>query len=265
MKIIWGSLIISILLFLLPAQGYSLSISPPTVVLQTSPGETRTSVINVFNEKGIGHYKISVYATDIGFDKKGQRIFKRPGGFPNSFAKNIKISPEEFEITDRKGKDVKITLEVPKDIVGGHQSIVFFEATPIPSKFKKKQRMLVRTRLGATILHEIKGTVNLKSRIRSINVSPPTAAKSMGFNLEVVNDGNTHFYGSAIIAVLNNDDHYIGNINIPKTLILPGRTQKLSGEWKGNLKDGKYHALVTYQYGEDKNVTIDKVFDFKNQ
>jgi hypothetical protein len=257
-------LVVFFSIFFYSPKVYSLSISPPTLILQTAPGETKTSVINIFNEKGIGHYKINVFATDIGFDKKGMRVYKRPGGLPNSFAKNIKISPEEFEINDLQGKAVKISLEVPKDIKGGHESMVFFEATPIPKNFSMRSRMLVKTRMGAIILHEIKGTELLKSRIRSVVINPPSSLKPMVFRVEVVNEGNTHFYGSAIIAVMNKDNQYIGNINIPKMLILPGRTENLTGEWKSNLKDGKYHALVTYQFGNDKNVTIDKLFDFKN-
>ncbi len=264
MKIIIYYLLFISFLLLFQNKSEALTISPYSVSIETDAGNSGTSSVRIIND-GSGNFEIKAYALDIGFDKSGKKIFRPVGGFDYSVAKFVKISPERFNLKDNEAKEVKISVSMPHDSIGGKQAMVYFEASPVlPGNIQKKSaRISLAMRLGVLVLHETKGTVNVKSRIKNVNVLPISETEPLSLDLEVTNEGNTHILASGVAAIMKDDYTFIGKIDFNKSIVFPNRTKTLRGEWNGNLSPGQYHAIITYQYGEDKNVVIDKVFEIK--
>ncbi len=241
----------------------ALTISPHTVVIQTDSGQAGTTVINVINE-GNATYQVNSYPWDIGFDKNGNRIYKPIGSFNYSIAKYVKINPEKFILKSKESQEVKVSIMLPKDMSGGNQAIAFFEAIPIDNlKVIKSDKLKMGIRLGGLLLQETKGTIKLASKIKKVDVILPTSTKPLILKLNVSNEGNSHIFASAMVAIMGINDTYIGQLSLNKILIFPKKNDTLIGTWNGVLSKGFYHALITYQYGEDKNIVIDKTIEVK--
>lgn len=245
-----------------PTPAFSLTISPATIELETEPGVSKTFTIFVKNDESI-KVTINPSIQEIGFDKNGNKIYRPIGSFPSSIARYITYPNTPFELEPKQSKQVNMSITVPKGIIGGNSAVAFFHAIPyFPPSLKIVTRVGMAIRLGATIIQETRGSIIVKSRIKSADFIAGTSGKLPALELKVLNEGNTHIYGSAIVAVIGKDESFLGTFNIPELLIFPGKEGNLKGEIKINLQPGSYHALITYQY-KDKAITIDKPFDIK--
>jgi hypothetical protein len=256
----------SLVLFLL----FSFSLSAPAFVitpyvinLETEPGQPGTGLINVLNDD---NKTCSIKATvmDMYTDKKtGQRLYKPVGKGPSP-AKYIKVTPETFVLKAKESKEVKVSVEMPKEMTGGNYAIAIFDSTPFVEKGKPKtSRIVFGLSLGTYILHETKGTVKAASKVKKIDIIPPTDTKPLVLKMMVENAGNTHIIPTATAAIMDDKEQYKGQLSTKERLILPGDTGEIEGEWEGSLSPGTYHALITYQYKPDKVITINKVFEIK--
>jgi hypothetical protein len=256
-----GLFLILLCVILFPLKAFALTLSPATVKLETEPGVAQTFKLKVTNE---GKKKIVVIPSveEIGFTKKGKKIYLPIGSYPFSIAKYINLPKNTFELNPDETREINCSINVPKGINGGNRAIVFFSGEPyVPPSVKYKSRVKMAVKLGATILQETRGTTVIKSRIKDAIVSIK-ADKSLSMALRVLNEGNTHFYGSATVAILGKDDTFIGTLEMPQTLVFPGREGILRGKLNMKIAPGYYNALITYQF-KDKNITINKPFLIK--
>lgn len=242
---------------------YAITIIPATAIVDGLPGQTKIHKIHFINNTKFG-CSVSVNATDISFNTKGIRVFTPPGRQANSISKNIKISPESFELKSGEDKDIVLNIKIPQSLKGSDDSMIFFTATPtITDIAGKKSKLSIETSLGSLVMIGSINTKIIKSKIKNVEINYSSKNKPLNFNMEVLNTGNCHIEGSAIVAIFNDKDKFISTFNIHKRIIYPGQKDLMTGEWKGRLDKGQYHALVTYQYGEDKNIVIDRVFNIK--
>ena len=243
------------------SNAYSITLIPATAKIEGNPGDIKVHNIQFVNDSKIT-CDIDVKASEIDFNSKGVRIYNNVSNKKN-IIKNITFSPTNFVLKPGESKNVNLNVKIPEGLKGSDDSMIFFTASPVyVDKYGKKSKMLIETSLGSLIMIYAKDTEIIKSKIKSANISS-IKNKSLLANLEVVNQGNCHIEGSGNIAVFSEDDKFITSFNIPKSIIYPGQNASLKGELKTKLNKGNYHALITYQYGEDRNVVIDRPFEIK--
>lgn len=260
------TLFFSMVLATVQNAAHALGISPYIVDLKTDNGKDGVKTIKVFNDSKLT-YSLKMYAHDIGFDKNGNKTHFPPVG-ADSTAKYLEILPKNLVLNPNESKEVKVIVKTPENWKGGKQSLVFFDAKPDVPKLsptdKKKisARLELNLSLGALILHEINGTTQVKSRIVKADISPKKKGKKLDISINVENEGNTHVKTSGFVSILDKDSNFIGKVELPNLVLFPNKTETLNTVWEGQkLKEGLYHALITYEYGEDKSVIIDKTFN----
>lgn len=262
-KLLLSSTIISCLSLLYSLNADSITISPATKVIETQPGVAQTFSIKILND---GNEKASIecYMSDLDIDKNGNKIFKPVGTTKNSVAKYINIAePKKFILGVNETKEVLLSINVPKGIIGGNKAIAFFQAKPVNDTLNGK-KLIMSVRAGATILQETAGTTDIKSRITSVDVEEPSNVSPLKLKMKVKNEGNTHVTATGTVAIVDSNESFIGTMDLSKTIVYPNREAVLEGRLINNtsLKSGMYHALITYQY-RDKSISIDKVFYIK--
>ncbi|MFN8673595.1 MAG: hypothetical protein U0457_16100 [Candidatus Sericytochromatia bacterium] len=259
-------LICSIAIILnLSQQAKALSISPYIVDIATESGKEGNKTIKVLNDSNTT-YNLKMYAHDIGVDKNGKKTHFPPST-DDSVAKYVDIIPKNLVLKPNESKEVKVIIKTPENWKGGKQSIVFFDAKPevnLNQKLDKKKisaKLELSLSLGALILNEVKGTTVVKSRIVKADIVPKKNGKKLDILLDVDNTGNTHVKASGFVSIFDQNEAFIGRVDLPNSIVLPGKTESLNSRWEGDkLKSGTYHALITYEFGDDKNMIIDKSF-----
>lgn len=243
----------------------ALGISPYVVDMLTESGQDGNKTIKVFNDSPVT-YNLKMYAHDIGFDKNGKKTHFPPTN-DDSIAKYVDIIPKNLVLKANETREVKVIVKTPANWKGGKQSLVFFDARPEVAENEKTDKKKINAKLelslslGALILNEIKGTTVLKSRIVKADILAKKNGKKVDVLVSVDNTGNTHLKASGFVSIMDENDMFIGRVDLKNTIVFPGKTEVLTSRWEGEkLKSGTYHALITYEFGEDKNVIIDKAF-----
>lgn len=241
---------------------FSLAISPFFTVIETESGNSGTKIVQVINEYDTD-YEINASLMDISFDEKGNRLIKPIGSFPNSVAKYLRVTPNKFILKGKETKEVQVSIQVPKDSIGGRQAMVYFEGTPVISEnfAQKSKKIKMAIRLGLLVLQQTKGTVITKSRITDVNISLPSKSKPLIIKMNVLNQGNSHIEATGTAAIIKQDDTFIGKVDFNNMIIFPNRSKTLTAEYLGKIEKGFYHILITYMYSPDKSVVIDKSFE----
>lgn len=265
MKNMLKVMLLACMIFGLGQNANALGISPYIVDILTESGQEGSKTIKVFNDSNVT-YNVKMYAHDIVVDKNGKKGHVPPTG-SDSAAKYVEILPKNLLLKPNESKEVKVVLKTPQSWKGGKESIVFFDAKPevvSNEKVDKKKisaKLELSLSLGALILSEVKGTTVVKSKIVKAEVTPRKSGKKVDILLNVDNTGNTHVKSSGFVSIVDENNAFIGKADLPNTIVFPGKTETIVSRWEGSkLKSGIYHALITYEYGDDKNVIIDKSF-----
>lgn len=231
----------------------ALTLSPATQRIQALPGEAKTWQTRVFNEGGQA-VMVTPSLSDWNYDARGQKIFRPAGTFPFSVTPYLKMDGNPFLLQPRQSRLVTLQLNVPEGHLGGYHGMAFFHAVPhTPDQGKNQVKMAVR--LGSTILYENPETTVIGSRITAAEVSYQKAARTVNFALTVLNEGNTWVESSAVVAVLDASENFVGSFKVPRQIVLRGQSATLKKQWKQSLQPGTYQVLITYQY-RGKSITI---------
>lgn len=247
--------------FIITFDSHSLTVSPFLLDIETEKGKIGSEKIKLINDSD-SEQEIKVTLVDVEFDKKGNKIMRPPGTLKNSIAQYVKITPEKLILKAQESKEVVLSIDVPETSVGGKYCIAYFESLPVVVG-KNQKKMSLGVKLGVVVLQKTKGTVITKSRIVSIDIDQPSESKPLVMKLTIINQGNAHIKASATAAIMTEDDNFIGRIDFTNGYLVQNITKTLTGEFGGNIQPGKYHALITYEYAEDKNIVIDKHFEIK--
>lgn len=249
--------------FLLPLNSHAITILPATKIIETESEKPETFSIKIYNES-IEKNLIYVYVSDFDVDKNNNKIFKPIGSTRNSISKYLKIvEPSSFFIEPKENKEVFFNLTVPKNILGGNKSMVFFQSKLADDNTlnKNSKKMIMSIRAGATILQESKGSTNIKSTISKIDVIKPLGSQNLVIKIKIKNDGNTFINTSGTISLVRDDDSYISSTSLEEKIIYQNMESTVNGNFTSirSLEPGSYHALITYKY-RDKTISIDKAF-----
>ena len=104
----------------------TLSLDQPSVYLDTDRGAATTHKVRLSNS-GEDNLRLKIYAQDWQYTEDGAKEFLPAGSTPYSCANWLKLSAETLTIPANSSKEVTFELRTPKDAVGGHQAVIFFE------------------------------------------------------------------------------------------------------------------------------------------
>ena len=276
----------------------SLKISPHTLELKVKRGEIISEKIRILNQSG---FPIPIIAKPINFgaeEETGDMFFYDHGEDSSFEPRNwIKVEEPNFILSAGETETVNFSIKIPEDInPGGYYATIIFEPQLPPTYFKKGQPKAI-PKIGAILLFsvEIEGLAKnsepmaiaefnipekfhlkkledfLKNIIRLI---PSAQAKKekrfsivetsqLQFDLLIKNNDIYHIKPSGKLAIHSGNNKTIGETEIPKTTILPGKSRKIPVEFNPeipamikklpgsipnfiskNLFFGKYHASL---------------------
>lgn len=243
----------ALLLLLVALPAPALTLSPAVVTLATKPGQAKTFSVRVHNESP-QTVQVTPSLQDWQYDARGKKVFRPAGTTSFSLAPYLELNTTPFLLETGKSRVVSLSAKVPAGKLGGHHTMLFFHAVPYVSPLSGQHaRVMMAIRLGATLLQESPEALVIKSRISDFSVS--SGPKGTEARLLVENQGNTWLDASAVVAVTDAQDRFLGSFKLPLRYLLRGQKGELAARWPRALAPGNYRFLVTYQF-RGKNTTI---------
>lgn len=229
----------------------ALVLSPAILSFQTEPNQTKSATVRVYNDSR-QTMQITPSFQDWEYSGKGQKVFRPAGSLPFSLVPFLEMNQAPFLLEKGQNRLVSVKAQVPSNQLGGHHAMLFFLATPYlpPSQ---QSRLQIAVKLGATLLQENTDSAVIRSRIKNLDIK--AEAQGITTILEVENQGNTYLNASGQVAVVDQQNRFIGSFKLPQRYVLRGSSSTLKTTWKQVLKPGEYRFLITYQY-RGKSTTI---------
>jgi len=238
-------------LFVREASAISIGVDKPHINIISDPGTTDSGVIQVKNK---GEVPISVRVTmaDWTYDKEGERVFKKPGTTFLSCSDWIDIAPKEALVPANGALDFSYNITTPKDAMGGHYAVIFFNASGMEEedKFKAMGIKLVG-RIGTVVYQETRGKTNKIGSVPYFKIIKPKKNEPLLAEYKFKNEGNAFIRFKGTLSIMDKDGTLYGNAESKKDVgTLPGDVREDAIKWFGSLPKGDYDLILTVDMGE---------------
>ncbi|HAR64536.1 MAG: hypothetical protein DKM50_09985 [Candidatus Margulisiibacteriota bacterium] len=253
------SLIVIIILAQNVAGAFSFNIDKPGTYLSSKSGKVINGTVVVANT-GKDTLYFKSYIADWKILPDGSKAFYPAGSTGLSSAPWLSIYPKEFAVEPLGKEKISYIMTVPKNAVGGHYSVIFFETY---DKNNTKNNILFSGRIGSIIYHQVEGTEKIDANLTDVFVDYKNGKRTVSYMFE--NMGNIFLLVKPSLAILNDRGQVAFRESMDKFGVLPGqkivRTYKVSQK----LPDGDYTALITTEYGKEDFKVVEKEFRSINQ
>lgn len=298
-------------------QEIKLLVSPELFELSVERNEILADKIKIYNQSEVP-IPIQVKVTNFGAQEESGTItfFEEPApreGQEDDISYNprkwIRIENPDFILDSGETEEVRFLIEVPENAEpGGHYAVVLFEPQ-LPSYYFQEGQLPAIPIIGVLVLLSIKveglnrpeeiltivefsipEKFHLKNLERFLgfvsealavekNIFSIMETSHLSFTLRIKNNDIYHIKPKGNLIISKNNDKIVGETEIPKTTILPGKTRQFPVEFKPKLPEklekylpdaisnfisqnllwGKYtaHLLLTTDYGK-----IEKSIEF---
>ena len=224
-----------------PLARAAVSVSPPRVVLQAKPKETRVGFFTVENT-GDEPLTIKVEPEDWSGGMGGKR-----GAVPW-----LRVKPTNLVLGKGKSARVKFTVRVPAGASGELRAQVFFTT-------ESGGGISMRSRLGAIIYVGVEGTERIEGSLTHTELFYTAATPGVATpdRLEVVmrihNRGNAHIVPEGTIVLRDQEGRTVATIPLPPGWgLLPNEEDTYHAIGHGvHLKPGVYTVDITVECGND--------------
>ena len=229
----------------------AIEISPPSQELDVDPGET-VQFTTIVRNNGNVSYPLNVRIEDFTASGDAGQVSLIEDG-PWSIASWATIEPSEFSLDPKDEQKVTITLNVPKqDIGGGKYGAVVFSRKGEGSE----NATSVSQEIASLFLLRISGPVN--EHIKILNFTAPSFVEfgPVPFEMNFENTGNVHVKVTGIISVMNVLGKKVDDIIIPPTNVFPKAKRIVTSTLDNIFLIGPYQAVAIIYYGTDnKSIT----------
>lgn len=214
------------------AAGFNYNISPPSVAVETIPGEPITVDIRIQNE---GTTTENITTKLMKFTPQGD------SGIPDlrnlestdDFGRWATISPATFAAEPNVWETVHLTIKPPKTAAFGYYYAIQFSRAE-SSQIKERGKYNVVGSIASLVLLDVKAA----GAVRKVNVAEfSTKAKvqeflPVNFNVKLKNVGNTHVGVRGTISISKNGKQ-VGQIDVnsSKGYILPNSFRNFTTSW----------------------------------
>ena len=228
-----------------------IQVDPPKAFLTIPAGRSGSGKLTVRNPSDEA-IKVKIYAQDWKYAAvhNGTKEFFPLGTLPLSCGNWITLSLSELDIPAEGQQDVYYTVKVPKESVGGHYGVLFFESTmskPIPSG---SVTLGLVVRLGAIFYVETADNSTRTAEIGNFSLKKAANSKQLDIGLDMKNTGNTDIISKGTLHLINNKGVVFMRSTLNKVYTLPTETARLTGSWKEPLPKGTYDAILTIDIGK---------------
>jgi len=239
-----------------PANAQTLGLAPAEVQYKFKPGQPFQFDLSVSND-GDSPVVMQVDVTDLWYNDKNEKTFGPPGSSPRSAANWIEFVPRRFVAPAHGTGKVRVVVTPPFQVSGGYYAVVFVTSKPelVQAATAEKKAVYANIRLGSLILLTAEKTEDYKIDVSDVRFTPPSAARRLEADFLVSNNGNTHVFPNARIAILNSAHNLIAVTEGEDKRYLPQQRDRLSVSWGGTLSPGNYTAILSVVYGEGKIYT----------
>lgn len=240
------------LLFFMVSDGQAgVRIDKPKIRLSIAPGAFESGEIKVENT-GKESVDIHMYLEDwVYVSPDGGKTFKPKGTEKLSCSNWITFYPADMSLKPGAEQMVRFTVSVPKEAVGGHYSVLFFETTggdaPMTDPEGNNITVKILNRLGALFYVEPTGTINKSATLDGLSITLNRNDLSVAGNFH--NTGNTDLTAEGTFNVLDAEGFVYARGTFDEVYTLPGDQGPVSAVASTvNLKPGSYDMLISLEY-----------------
>ena len=247
-----------------PSEAATIRISTPRVELELSPGETYSGEI-IAENPGEEEVKAKLYLEDWAYSPggTGEKKFTPVASTPLSASKWITFSPTDEVIKPFGRITARYTVTVPAEAKGAYFSVFFFETLLGTATDEEGVNVLVAGRIGALFFIQIKGTVDRKGEIKSVDLKAPEGNKPLEVSTTFQNSGNVDIVLGGNFLIMDADGKIQGRGDLNKIYTFPGSAETGNTQWVGRLPKGSYQVLLTYDLGKGKNLVEERTLVVK--
>ncbi len=228
-------------------------LTPAMVVRTFKPGQALEVELDVSNGSASPILMRGI-AMDFWYNDKNEKVFAAPGSMPHSASNWIEFVPRLFMVPAEGSAKVKMIVTPPADASGSYYSVAFLESKPELTRpaTSEKKALFTNIRLGALIMLAAENSENYKVEISDAKFSPPGPNRDLTLDFLLDNQSNTHVFPRSELALLNADHDLVAKGEGEIKRFLPQQKDRMSVSWNGTLPPGRYTAILTVVYGNDK-------------
>ncbi len=242
-----------------PSHAISLRIDTPKVQLELAPGQVYTGEIVVENPTD-EEIAVKVYLQDWFYKDSGagEKEFLPVGSLPLSASNWINFSPAETPLKPFSRATVRYTITVPQDVKGGYYSLLFFETLIGTTVDEEGASVNIAARLGASFFIEVKGTVDRKGEIQSLELRAPEGNKPLEIETTFHNTGNVDISLTGNLLIMDSEGKIQGRGSLETIYTFPGGVATRETEWFGRLPKGTHQVVLTYSLGKGQSLVEER-------
>jgi hypothetical protein len=260
-----GALILGLGILPTQANAQSLGLAPAELQYKFKPGQPFQFDLSVSND-GDSPVVMQVNLTDLWYNDKNEKTFGPPGSSPRSAANWMEFVPRRFIAPAHGVGKVRVVVTPPLQVSGGYYAVVFVTSKPelVQAATAEKKAVYANIRLGSLILLAAENTEDSRIDVSDVQFTAPSTSRALKADFLVWNQGNTHVFPNARIAIVNSAHRLIAVTEGEDKRYLPQQRDRLSVSWGGTLSPGNYTAILSVTYGQGKIYTREFPFTVPN-
>jgi hypothetical protein len=233
------------------AQAIDLIIQEGKVRLSIAPGGTKAGTIHLRNTSS-EPTAVRAYFEDWYYlpGADGSKEFKPAGTMPLSCASWVNFTPAEFTVPPFADQIINYIVKVPKDVVGGHYAVLFFETILTKPMPEGGVGVSVAVRLGSLFYIEPEGTIKREISIDNLSLERSSESEPLIVNLSLKNTGNTDITAYGNFDLMDKTGMVYARGKFDEAYTFPGDKAALKGEWREPISAGKYDLIITLDLGK---------------
>jgi hypothetical protein len=224
----------------------AMSVSPAVVELRGQVGQSTTQTLTFTNDTSRA-LSFEMKAQDA-VVRDGKRLFVEPGTLPGSIAAATAFSPKVFTVAPGKSVHINVTVTIPPKPSVRAIAVMCQGTTKLGTG-----PLQMTASVGTLMTFALVGDV-IAATASTLVVEPPTASSNFVAGQQVVNSGTEPMVATGMLAILDATGALVGKQAIPGWRLLPGERSVIRVEYGGDLRSGRYRAMVTYDL-TDKTLT----------
>ncbi len=232
-----------------------ISVSPPRIYYNLTPGETGSQKILISNISKNTALNLSLTFNDWKYDDQGNNLMLPPDSLTNSCANWLTVTGGTyFSLDPGENKEIELMMNVPlqpKDIGNVQTALLFVtQMNPVDGVNEKGAAIKINVRSGIKIYRKGSAPELKKVEIEKLLFDKEKNCLALTFN----NKGNTWINGNVKTSLFNQTSGKETNLKTTSFYTLPDDHRIMYIPLDQRLDKGQYIATVMLDYGDDNNI-----------
>lgn len=249
-------------------QVFALTISPPKIEINGSPGDVTNQIIKLYNEENRENVFFAEIQNFKARGELGEPGFAQSAGKDDfSLANWIEISAEPIKLSAGERKEIPFKIVIPENAdPGGHYAGVLFSTTP-PEQETGATAIGISGKLGSLILLRVAGEVQESGKLLEFNTEGGIrffSSKPVQFYARFENRGNVHLKPQGEIKIKGIFDITSASnsleVNETGGNVLPDSVRRFETVWgkKSDIQIAKESGFLSELKNEWENFALGK-------